>query len=134
MSLIMNKVSFKKALVLGVIVATLFSGTSAFALSSISTANLNMASKANGNNINIWEGRASMSATNKTTGEPTLSATIKKSVGGLPDTTVYNHNMFSQGSYSNPNISIPDRSTYYAQASTLNPLGNATVKVKSHDK
>lgn len=129
-----NTLGFKKFLAFGLLLIALIGGASAAsALSTTSTANLVNDNLANGNNINIWKGLATLTATNDTTGSnPVMSATIKKSLAVVPDPTVYNHNM-QPGYFYSGYISIPDRSTYYAQASTLSYFGNGKVTVKSLD-
>jgi len=98
-----------------------------------STATLNYASQADGDNVNIWDGKATVAATNNTAGsEPTFSTVIKKSVTLLPDPTTWSRNMYSRGSF-NTTVSISQASTYYAQAQTLSPLGLGSVKVTSLD-
>lgn len=133
-SMITQKLNFKKLMVLGLLLTIVLMGTSAFAaMDKESIATLNYKSVANGDNVNIWDGRARVAAENNTAGtQPTFSATIKKSVAILPDPTTWNKNMFSRGSYF-ANVSISQASTYYAQASTLTPLGLGKVKVTSLD-
>lgn len=133
MSLVANKFSTKKVMLLGALLITLLGGTSAFALGSTSTAKLSGGSSASGANINIWEGYANVSTSNSTPGEATMSSGIKKSVAILPDPTVWFKNYYSRGSFGPVRASIPDASTYYATADTVSPVGFATVKVVSLD-
>ncbi|MCM3315282.1 hypothetical protein M3603_01235 [Rummeliibacillus stabekisii] len=134
MTMVLEKLNIKKIIVSGVLLMSVLMGINAFAaMDKYSTAKLNFASKAIGDNVNIWDGKAKVTAKNDTAGsEPTFSATIKKSVTLLPDPTTWNKNMFSRGSFSST-VSISEASTYYAQASTLSPLGMGNVQVQSLD-
>lgn len=134
MSLIANKFSSKKMILLVALLITLVGGTSTFALGSTSTATLKLpAAQANGSNINIWEGYANVSTTNNSKAGGRLIAGIKKSVAILPDPTVWQKTYSSNGSYGPVRVSIPDASTYYASASAYAVGSAGTVKVVSLD-
>jgi hypothetical protein len=130
MDIALGKVN-KKMTVLALLLVSAMWGTSAFALPTTSTANLNGTGSSNGGNINIWDGYANVSGS-VTLGD--VSARIKKSVTLLPDPTEWSRVIYS-GSFSYNRVYVPNASTYYAQASRANARGTAigTVKVQSLD-
>ncbi|MBE2941643.1 hypothetical protein [Anoxybacillus flavithermus] len=118
MSIIANKLNYKKMTVRGLLLMSLLAGTSAFALDTKSTAKLNGTDYAIGENINVWDGSAYVSATNNNVIYGDIAATIKKSLTLLPDPVQWNKIVPAGGSFSRTKISLPDESTYYAEASS----------------
>lgn len=138
MSIITKKSYFKLAMLLSLLVVSLYSTSAFAAVKKISIAKVVNGSVTEGDYINIWDGSATMTMDVSSIGKPTgviatFDGEIRKSnLSIIPDTIAFQKTFTSAGTKTF-DAYIKERGTYYADAAA--PFGGTgTVTVKSEDE